>query len=162
MILKAAQAQNTEVYTLPLLPFSLSIFLRTNHFLSILLTEEEGRDLSCIVASLVQVMLDPYFRTITGFQSLIQKEWVMAGYPFLDRCNHLKRSEKEVTKPSCLLSVLQCAQDKTFRYVKRCSIRKEMRRLFKYCLQYILASWAKTDSWIRVQVEVLMKILITI
>lgn len=79
-------------------PSSLSIFLRTNHFLSILLTEEEGRDLSCIVASLVQVMLDPYFRTITGFQSLIQKEWVMAGYPFLDRCNHLKRSEKEVTK----------------------------------------------------------------
>ncbi|KAG8516357.1 Myotubularin-related protein 10, partial [Galemys pyrenaicus] len=66
-----------------------------NNFLSILLTEEEGRDLSCIVASLVQVMLDPYFRTITGFQSLIQKEWVMAGYQFLDRCNHLKRSEKE-------------------------------------------------------------------
>lgn len=46
--------------------------------------------------------------------------------------------------------------------MKRCSIRKEMRRLLKYCLQYILASWAKTDSWIRVQVEVLMKILITI
>ncbi|KAF7486605.1 myotubularin-related protein 10 [Marmota monax] len=57
--------------------------------------EEEGRDLSCLIASLVQVMLDPYFRTITGFQSLIQKEWVMAGFQFLDRCNHLKRSEKE-------------------------------------------------------------------
>lgn len=52
--------------------------------------------MSCVVASLVQVMLDPYFRTIPGFQSLIQKEWVMAGYQFLDRCNHLKRSEKEV------------------------------------------------------------------
>uniref|UniRef100_A0A8C0LDE0 Myotubularin related protein 10 n=1 Tax=Canis lupus dingo TaxID=286419 RepID=A0A8C0LDE0_CANLU len=72
-----------------------SIFLYNSHFLSIFLTEEEGRDLSCIVASLVQVMLDPHFRTITGFQSLIQKEWVMAGYQFLDRCNHLKRSEKE-------------------------------------------------------------------
>nr|XP_028562964.1 myotubularin-related protein 10 isoform X3 [Podarcis muralis] len=57
--------------------------------------EEEGRDLSCCVASLIQVMLDPYFRTIAGFQSLIQKEWVMAGYPFLDRCNHLKKSDKE-------------------------------------------------------------------
>lgn len=54
--------------------------------------------MSCIVASLVQVMLDPYFRTIPGFQSLIQKEWVMSGYQFLDRCNHLKRSEKEVTQ----------------------------------------------------------------
>ncbi|XP_075391990.1 myotubularin-related protein 10 [Tenrec ecaudatus] len=68
--------------------------LESKH-LSVILQEEEGRDLSCCVASLIQVMLDPYFRTTTGFQSLIQKEWVMAGYQFLDRCNHLKRSEKE-------------------------------------------------------------------
>lgn len=66
-----------------------------------LLAEEEGRDLSCLAASLIQVMLDPYFRTIVGFQSLIQKEWVMAGYQFLDRCNHLKRSDKEV-KINCI------------------------------------------------------------
>ncbi|XP_057399849.1 myotubularin-related protein 10 isoform X2 [Balaenoptera acutorostrata] len=71
------------------------VYMLESKRLSVVLQEEEGRDLSCIVASLVQVMLDPYFRTITGFQSLIQKEWVMAGYPFLDRCNHLKRSEKE-------------------------------------------------------------------
>ncbi|KAM4677600.1 myotubularin-related protein 10 [Discoglossus pictus] len=62
---------------------------------SVILQEEEGRDLSCLVASLVQLMLDPYFRTLVGFQSLIQKEWVMSGYPFLDRCNHLKKSDKE-------------------------------------------------------------------
>ncbi|XP_036698535.1 myotubularin-related protein 10 isoform X2 [Balaenoptera musculus] len=71
------------------------VYMLESKRLSVVLQEEEGRDLSCIVASLVQVMLDPYFRTITGFQSLIQKEWVMAGYPFLDRCSHLKRSEKE-------------------------------------------------------------------
>ncbi|KAM8974654.1 myotubularin-related protein 10 [Pelodytes ibericus] len=62
---------------------------------SVVLQEEEGRDLSCLLASLIQLMLDPYFRTTVGFQSLIQKEWVMAGYPFLDRCNHLKKSDKE-------------------------------------------------------------------
>ncbi|XP_022366968.1 myotubularin-related protein 10 isoform X3 [Enhydra lutris kenyoni] len=71
------------------------VYLLESRHLSVILQEEEGRDLSCIVASLVQVMLDPHFRTIAGFQSLIQKEWVMAGYQFLDRCNHLKRSEKE-------------------------------------------------------------------
>lgn len=63
--------------------------------------------LSCLVASLVQVMMDPYFRTITGFQSLVQKEWVMAGYPFLDRCNHLKRSEKEVSSPVASLALFK-------------------------------------------------------
>ncbi|XP_047622826.1 myotubularin-related protein 10 isoform X2 [Phacochoerus africanus] len=71
------------------------VYMLESKRLSVVLQEEEGRDLSCVVASLIQVMLDPYFRTIAGFQSLIQKEWVMAGYPFLDRCNHLKRSEKE-------------------------------------------------------------------
>ncbi|XP_006902999.1 PREDICTED: myotubularin-related protein 10 [Elephantulus edwardii] len=71
------------------------VYILESKHLSVILQEEEGRDLSCFVASLIQVMLDPYFRTIIGFQSLIQKEWVMAGYQFLDRCNHLKRSEKE-------------------------------------------------------------------
>ncbi|XP_012867530.1 PREDICTED: myotubularin-related protein 10 isoform X3 [Dipodomys ordii] len=71
------------------------VYMLESKHLSVVLQEEEGRDLSCLVASLVQVMMDPYFRTITGFQSLVQKEWVMAGYQFLDRCNHLKRSEKE-------------------------------------------------------------------
>ncbi|XP_056425798.1 myotubularin-related protein 10 [Hyla sarda] len=71
------------------------VYVMDSKRLSVVIQEEEGRDLSCLVASLVQLMLDPYFRTIVGFQSLIQKEWVMAGYPFLDRCNHLRKSEKE-------------------------------------------------------------------
>ncbi|KAM9275803.1 myotubularin-related protein 10 isoform 1-T1 [Morus bassanus] len=71
------------------------VYMMECKHVSVILQEEEGRDLSCLAASLIQVMLDPYFRTIVGFQSLIQKEWVMAGYQFLDRCNHLKRSDKE-------------------------------------------------------------------
>uniref|UniRef100_A0A3Q3N5P9 Myotubularin related protein 10 n=1 Tax=Mastacembelus armatus TaxID=205130 RepID=A0A3Q3N5P9_9TELE len=62
---------------------------------SVILQEEEDRDLNCIVSSLVQLMLDPHYRSLVGFQSLVQKEWVMAGHPFLDRCNHLKRNDKE-------------------------------------------------------------------
>ena len=48
-----------------------------------------GRDLSCVVSSLVQLMLDPHSRSQMGFQSLIQREWVIAGHPFLDRCGHI-------------------------------------------------------------------------
>ncbi|XP_076852448.1 myotubularin-related protein 10 [Brachyhypopomus gauderio] len=62
---------------------------------SVILQEEEDRDLSCMVASLVQVMCDPHCRSLVGFQGLVQKEWVMAGHRFLDRCNHLKRNDKE-------------------------------------------------------------------
>nr|XP_057945612.1 myotubularin-related protein 10 isoform X2 [Doryrhamphus excisus] len=62
---------------------------------SVVLQEEEDRDLNCLVSSLVQLMLDPHFRSLSGFQSLVQKEWVMAGHRFLDRCNHLKKNDKE-------------------------------------------------------------------
>ncbi|XP_034726642.1 myotubularin-related protein 10 isoform X1 [Etheostoma cragini] len=62
---------------------------------SVILQEEEDRDLNCVVSSLVQLMLDPHYRSLVGFQSLVQKEWVMAGHRFLDRCNHLKKNEKE-------------------------------------------------------------------
>lgn len=57
-------------------------------------TEEEDRDLCCVVSSLVQLMLDPHYRSVIGFQGLVQKEWVMAGHRFLDRCNHLKKNDK--------------------------------------------------------------------
>ena len=30
-------------------------------------------------------MADPHFRTISGFESLVQKEWVAMGHPFTTR-----------------------------------------------------------------------------
>jgi len=48
-----------------------------------------------VISCLVQLMCDPHCRSLHGFQGLIQKEWVMAGHRFLDRCNHLKKNDKE-------------------------------------------------------------------
>nr|XP_033780506.1 myotubularin-related protein 11 [Geotrypetes seraphini]XP_033780508.1 myotubularin-related protein 11 [Geotrypetes seraphini] len=62
---------------------------------SVVLQESDDRDLNCLVASLVQVMLDPHSRTFSGFQSLVQKEWVAAGHPFQQRINLLKEADKE-------------------------------------------------------------------
>ncbi|KAM4875857.1 myotubularin-related protein 12 isoform 1-T1 [Thomomys bottae] len=63
--------------------------------MNVLLLEENASDLCCLLSSLVQVMMDPHCRTRTGFQSLVQKEWVMGGHCFLDRCNHLHQNDKE-------------------------------------------------------------------
>ncbi|XP_039698656.1 myotubularin-related protein 12 isoform X2 [Pteropus medius] len=63
--------------------------------MNVLLLEENASDLCCLISSLVQVMMDPHCRTRVGFQSLIQKEWIMGGHCFLDRCNHLRQSDKE-------------------------------------------------------------------
>ncbi|KAJ6652445.1 hypothetical protein lerEdw1_011563 [Lerista edwardsae] len=62
---------------------------------SVVLQELDDRDLNCLLASLVQVVLDPHVRTISGFQSLVQKEWVAAGHPFLQRLNLLQKNDRE-------------------------------------------------------------------
>lgn len=49
---------------------------------NIVIKELSGCDFSCLVSSLVQIYLDPYFRTRVGFQALIQREWVKMGHPF--------------------------------------------------------------------------------
>lgn len=51
--------------------------------------------MGCVVSSLVQVMCDPHCRTQHGFQSLVQKEWVMAGHRFYSRINYHRDNDKE-------------------------------------------------------------------
>ncbi|XP_046802459.1 myotubularin-related protein 10-B [Lucilia cuprina] len=57
---------------------------------SCVLQESNGRDLCCIISSLTQIILDPLYRSIDGFQSLIQKEWVALEHPFQRRLGHVR------------------------------------------------------------------------
>ncbi|NWY07161.1 MTMRB protein, partial [Nothoprocta ornata] len=47
--------------------------------------EPHDRDFNCLLASLAQLLADPHARTLPGFQSLVQREWVAAGHPFARR-----------------------------------------------------------------------------
>lgn len=55
--------------------------------------ELDGRDICCVVSCLTVLLLDPYFRTLNGFQSLIQKEWVIMGHAFCTRLSHVYSEE---------------------------------------------------------------------
>lgn len=62
--------------------------------------------MNCVLSSLIQILLDPCWRTIGGFQSLIQKEWVALGHPFASRLGHILSPDIE---PSPLfLLFLEC------------------------------------------------------
>lgn len=72
----------------------------------VVLQENEGRDMSCVISSLIQVLLDPFYRTINGFQVLIQKEWIALGHPFADRMGHVYNKTTE--KSPLFLLFLDC------------------------------------------------------
>ncbi|NXT74813.1 MTRAA protein, partial [Zapornia atra] len=65
--------------------------------------EPSDRDLNCLLASLVQLLGDPHARTLPGFQSLVQREWVAAGHPFPRRLGLLRRDRPREEAPVFLL-----------------------------------------------------------
>lgn len=56
--------------------------------------ERGDRDFNGLLSSLVQLLSAPEARTLLGFQSLVQREWVAAGHPFLTRLGGTGVSEK--------------------------------------------------------------------
>ena len=60
----------------------------------------DGWDRTSQLSALAQVCLDPYFRTIRGFQVLIEKDWVSFGHKFMDRCGHLSPDKLDLTSSS--------------------------------------------------------------
>lgn len=48
----------------------------------------DGWDRTPQITALAELMLDPYYRTIEGFQVLVQREWMAHGHKFADRCGH--------------------------------------------------------------------------
>eukprot|EP00040_Diaphanoeca_grandis_P024070 m.131884 g.131884 ORF g.131884 m.131884 type:complete len:572 (-) comp29574_c2_seq1:250-1965(-) len=58
-----------------------------------------------LVISLMEMMLDPFYRTMRGFQTLIEKEWCAAGFRFLD--SHIQQSGSK-GQNSIFLLFLDC------------------------------------------------------
>ena len=48
----------------------------------VVLIEGLGADRNCQVAALTQLVIEPYYRTISGFSILVEKEFVSFGHPF--------------------------------------------------------------------------------
>lgn len=67
-----------------------NIHINSSH---VLIHCSDGWDRTGQLSALSQLCLDPFYRTIKGFQILVEKDWLSFGHRFLDRCGHLS-SEK--------------------------------------------------------------------
>lgn len=90
-----------------LLDYSLCVVAVLNKSSSlVLLSIGSGVERAAQMSSLVQLLLDPYYRTLDGFQVLIQKEWCSISFPFKKR-NLIDFSEEEELSP-LFLQFLDC------------------------------------------------------
>ncbi|PSN38099.1 Myotubularin-related protein 3 [Blattella germanica] len=68
----------------------------------------DGWDRTPQIVALAELLLDPYYRTIDGFQVLCEREWLDFGHKFADRCGHSVGGDDPNERCPVFLQWLDC------------------------------------------------------
>ena len=79
-----------------------------NHKTSVVVHCSDGWDRTAQVTSLAMLLLDPYYRTIKGFQVLIEKEWLSFGHKFAQRIGHGEERHSDAERSPVFLQFIDC------------------------------------------------------
>ncbi|XP_055333578.1 myotubularin-related protein 2-like [Paramacrobiotus metropolitanus] len=86
-----------------------------NYKCSVLVHCSDGWDRTAQLTALAMIMLDPYYRTILGFEVLIEKEWVSFGHKFAHRIGHGEEKADSDRSP-VFLQFIDCVWQLTQQY----------------------------------------------
>jgi len=75
---------------------------------SVLVHCSHGWDRTAQLSALAQIILDPHYRTLRGFEMLVEKEWVSFGHRIRDRAGHLPATEENDEESPIFPQFLDC------------------------------------------------------
>ncbi|XP_061566661.1 myotubularin-related protein 1a isoform X2 [Cololabis saira] len=73
----------------------------------------DGWDRTAQLTSLAMLMLDGYYRTLTGFQVLVEKEWISFGHKFSARVGHGDENHANSERSPLFVQFLDCVWQMT-------------------------------------------------
>ncbi|XP_053555130.1 myotubularin [Bombina bombina] len=75
---------------------------------SVMVHCSDGWDRTAQLTSLAMLMLDSYYRTIVGFEVLVQKEWISFGHKFSSRIGHGDKNHADADRSPIFLQFIDC------------------------------------------------------
>uniref|UniRef100_A0A8C4QIN8 phosphatidylinositol-3,5-bisphosphate 3-phosphatase n=1 Tax=Eptatretus burgeri TaxID=7764 RepID=A0A8C4QIN8_EPTBU len=75
---------------------------------SVLVHCSDGWDRTAQLTSLAMLLLDPVYRTLKGFECLIEREWVSAGHKFQQRIGHGDKNYADSERSPIFLQFIDC------------------------------------------------------
>ncbi|XP_041111510.1 myotubularin-like isoform X2 [Polyodon spathula] len=73
----------------------------------------DGWDRTAQLTSLSMLMLDSYYRTMIGFQVLVQKEWISFGHKFSSRIGHGDKNHTDADRSPIFVQFIDCVWQMT-------------------------------------------------
>ncbi|XP_028401912.1 myotubularin-related protein 2-like [Dendronephthya gigantea] len=75
---------------------------------SVLVHCSDGWDRTAQLTALSMLLLDPYYRTIVGFEVLIEKEWLSFGHKFAQRIGHGDKNYSDDQRSPVFVQFIDC------------------------------------------------------
>ncbi|XP_078220507.1 myotubularin isoform X5 [Callithrix jacchus] len=75
---------------------------------SVLVHCSDGWDRTAQLTSLAMLMLDSFYRSIEGFEILVQKEWISFGHKFASRIGHGDKNHTDTDRSPIFLQFVDC------------------------------------------------------